>query len=132
MPADQASETSSTDGNSRDSDFFQPPVKKVCVFTAPLLEGAVFLLSLNCFFMLSKVKLQEAIEYEDLQRESKQKTVALNLKKSDRWSMSGFKSSNFFSSWLYNPIGYKNTTYNFPSYIKPKFPLNLIKCRDVK
>lgn len=36
---------------------------------------------------VSQVKLQEAIEYEDLQRENGPNVVALNLKKSDRLAL---------------------------------------------
>ena len=86
-PNDQASETSSTDGNSRDSDLFQPPIKKVwwCSggdSSSPCVGPPQSLCF--CSKQNPQVKLQEAIDYLDLQREDGPKTVALNLKKSDR------------------------------------------------
>uniref|UniRef100_A0A8B9QDK8 General transcription factor IIH subunit 1 n=1 Tax=Apteryx owenii TaxID=8824 RepID=A0A8B9QDK8_APTOW len=79
---DHYSETSSTDGNSRDSDFFQPPMKKevssLCRHHSPLM------LQLYCS-LIAWVKLQESIEYEDLAKNNSIKTIALNLKKSDRY-----------------------------------------------
>ncbi len=41
-------------------------------------------LLLLLFFVALQVKLQESIEYDDLQGDSGRKTITLNLKKSDR------------------------------------------------
>uniref|UniRef100_A0A673J8S9 General transcription factor IIH subunit 1 n=1 Tax=Sinocyclocheilus rhinocerous TaxID=307959 RepID=A0A673J8S9_9TELE len=41
---------------------------------------------LTSLFVAFQVKLQEAIEYDDLQGDSGRKTISLNLKKSDRYS----------------------------------------------
>ncbi|KAJ8394965.1 hypothetical protein AAFF_G00040880 [Aldrovandia affinis] len=89
---DQASETSSMDGNSRDSDFFQPPIKKVM--------------------------LQEAIEYEDLTRKIGQKMLSLNLKKSDRYSHGPvpMQSQNYTTTQdIINSVSYIQHEMAWPS-----------------
>ncbi|XP_060015534.1 general transcription factor IIH subunit 1 isoform X1 [Lagenorhynchus albirostris] len=69
---EQNGEPSSVDGNSGDVDCFQPAVKR----------------SINKDYDRKKklkAKLQESIEYEDLGKNNSIKTIALNLKKSDRY-----------------------------------------------
>ncbi|XP_066894216.1 general transcription factor IIH subunit 1 isoform X3 [Kogia breviceps] len=84
---EQNGEPSSIDGNSGDVDCFQPAVKRTHTH-----------INIQFYFLGKsiqqrqydrkkklKAKLQESIEYEDLGKNNSIKTIALNLKKSDRY-----------------------------------------------